>query len=120
MDVEDKLVSVKVIEQKGASALVEWRKRGRTHRAFVPAEMVSDGKCAQSEIEAGTACGAPWEDYISGLPTAKQIAERLRKSNVWTMDDLFEQSFEVKKLFQSLCGQVFVQFMRATKGGKQK
>lgn len=120
MDVEDKLVSVKVIQQKGASALVEWHRRGRTHRVFVPAEQVSDGKCPKSELEAGTAYGESWENYISGLPTVKQIAETLRKRNIWTMDDLFEQPMEAKKIFQSLYGQVFVQFMRATKGGKQK
>lgn len=120
MEVEEKQVSVKVIEQKGASALVEWQERGRTYRAFVPAEQIEDDKCAKSELETGTAHGEQWEDYISGLPTAKQIAEALRKSNVWTMDDLFVNQLKVKQLFQSLYGQVFVQFIRATNGGKRQ
>lgn len=117
---KEKLVTVKLIEQKGPSALVEWRERGRTYRAFVPALEVNDGKCPQAELEAGTTYGEQWEDYISGPPTAKQIAEALRNSNVWTMDDLFERQLEVKQLLQSLYSQVFVQFMRATRGGKKR
>jgi hypothetical protein len=114
------MTEVRIVEQKGLSALVEWHEKGRTHRAFVPADKIEGGQCPKSELDLGAAYGEVWEDFISDLPTAKQVAEALRNNNIWTMDDLLKRTLEAKQIFRSLYGQVFGQFMEAIRGGKAK
>lgn len=112
-------VVVRIIKQKGPSALVEWRERGSLKRAFVPAKTIQDGRCEKAELDLGVPCGEAWEEFIARMPTPGKIAEALRKDGIWTMQDLFEHSVDAKRVFQSFCGQAFSQFMRATRGGKK-
>lgn len=117
---DSRLVPVKIIQQKGLSALVEWEHRKSVKRAFVPTNVLDGEKCPAAELELGIQHGEPWENYVCKPPSAKQVADALRRAGLWTMEDLFLEPVKAKQIFQALCGQQFTHFMRATRGGKKR
>ena len=114
-----RLVAVKVIRKKGLSALVEWEERKYIKRAFVPVKALDGDQCPAAELEHGIQHGEAWEECMGKPPTPKQMADALRRAGIWTMEDLFNNPIKAKKIFQSLHGQQFVHFFRATRGGKK-
>jgi hypothetical protein len=70
---------VKVIDTKGASALVE---SDDSKRVYVPEDTVKEGKASSTALERGIPHGVPWEKLDKG------VAKELRAAGIWTQADL--------------------------------
>ncbi len=81
---EPKRIPVKIISQKGDSALVEWD----YHRAYIPVKAIHDGEVSQSVLNKGIPYGVKWEKYITITVTPESIANDLRRCGVWCLADL--------------------------------
>lgn len=116
-----KLVSVRVVERKGKSALVEWTVGDNDRkRAFVPAEAIEGGnKCDENVIKAGIPYGIPWEELadISGI-TPEAIGREMRRRNLWTAEDIERNMQKVSKVIAVLISPVIMSLRRAAKIGR--
>ena len=97
-----KRVAIRVVKQEGQSALVQLAD-GR--RVFIPASEVKDGKCADGALGAGIPYGVAWEDVIT-MPTLSvgELAERLRKTGIYTSDDVAHSVKRVDKIIKLALG----------------
>ena len=81
-------MQVRVIRRKGHAALVEWEDEGY-HRAHVPADMVDGDQCEPTELLMGIPYGLPWAEIVGDLViSGKEIEQALRRSGIWTLEDL--------------------------------
>ena len=84
----EETMPVRVIETKGASALVEWEANG-PHRAYVPKAAVGDGQADAYVLALGIPYGIDWETWIAlpgDLPAV--VGTALRRAGIWTYADL--------------------------------
>ena len=98
-------VNVRIVEQEGESALVEWTEGDDLRRAYIPTEKVEGGKCYQDVLDAGIPYGAPWKDLIptSGL-TPEAIGRELRRKGFWTSADIQANMRIVQKAVNTATG----------------
>ena len=82
-------IIIRVVEQRGQSALVEWPQEGDLRRAYVPLDKIDNAQCDEDVLNAGLSSGTPWEDLIdpSGL-TPEAIGKELRQNGIWGSADL--------------------------------
>ena len=84
-----KKITVSVIRIQGESALVEWVVDGIIRRAYIPRDSISiDKKVEEDILSEGAPYGASWEKVKIPEITADELAQALRRSGIWTVDDL--------------------------------
>ena len=81
-------VPVRIVGEKGESALVEWVQDGSYKRAYVPAKSVKEGAVSPITLGKGIPYGLPWEDFIEITATPESVANELRRRGVWYLEDL--------------------------------
>ncbi len=88
-------MQVKVLQQQGPAALVEWSDATGPHRGIVPASAVVGGRTSEAgdevdpiELAHAIPYGAPWEILYTPSVTALQVARLLRERGIWTEHDL--------------------------------
>lgn len=79
---------IRIISHKGPTALVEWTIKGDYFRAYVPIEVIVDGKVSEDELTAGAGYGVRWEEILSIRITPEAVARQLRRLGIWTSEDL--------------------------------
>lgn len=97
-------IAVTVITERGHSALVEWMDGGDKRRGYVPAEAVAGGKCAEDVLKAAHLYGVAWEKYIEIKATPTAVAQALRGSGIWTIDDLTRNPGGAQSAINSVVG----------------
>ena len=98
-----KRIPVRVIHTEGESALVEWNDDG-LHRAFVPVEEVSEGKCSASVLKAGVPYGVDWEKYIQINVTVAEISHALHRAGFWIPKDIEERVVRAQQAINQAVG----------------
>lgn len=92
-------VKAKVITAHNDITLVEWiDKAGRYLRAWVTPDMIEliEGQSAQiNNPEMGIPYGQNWSELIEQSITPEMVENSLRKSGIWTMEDLQSRPNEV-------------------------
>lgn len=83
-----KPVPVKVVGEKGESALVEYQVDGMYRRRYVPRKSVKDGAVSPITLGKGVVYGLPWEDFIEITATPESVANKLRQRGVWYIEDM--------------------------------
>jgi len=86
-----KYVPVRVVLQKGAAALIEWRegKDKLLRRGWLPPDVIKGDKVWDEDLRDATRFGVPWEELIVVEEiTAEALANRLREAGFWTAEDL--------------------------------
>lgn len=81
------MIEVKIISQRGQSALVEYFKDGKLCRVTVPAKEIIDGQINAYNLNMGIPYGLPWAQLIPMAATSKQLEQNLRRVGVWTKED---------------------------------
>lgn len=88
-------VNVRIVEQEGESALVEWTEGDDLRRAYVPVDKLETAEtrwgfiCAPHILSAGIPYGAPWETLIdTSRLTPEAIGRELRRKGFWTSADI--------------------------------
>ena len=109
------MVKVKVIQQKGQAALVEWIAEEGARRATIPASTIVKGQVSQDELEYGIEYGEPWEELITISATPETIAEELRRCGIWTKEDLESRPTQVLSAIQAAYGFGLADLLRAVR-----
>ena len=110
--VETEIITVKVVEQRGPSVVVEWEDAGSARRSVLPAPCVDDGQCALEDLRAGAPASIPWQDYFESTITAKRIAELMQSEGVWTMEDFGRRGQFALHAVQRIVKQDFYAMLR--------
>ncbi|RPI92581.1 MAG: hypothetical protein EHM39_13500, partial [Chloroflexi bacterium] len=78
-------IPVRIIETKGASALVEWDAGDMLRRAYVPKGAVTDGQADATILALGIPYGIDWPALLdlSGV-TVETVTAALRRAGIWT------------------------------------
>ena len=92
----EKPIAVRIIQDNGPTALVEWVvNKTDTRRAYVPKGVIQHldsgsgaGGVAPSELDAGTAYGVAWEEIVVVTATPQEIGRQLRRHGIWTRRDM--------------------------------
>lgn len=111
-------IKVKIIQQKGQAALVEWLADDGAHRATIPAATIIKGQVASDELDYGIIYGEPWEELISINITPASIAAELRKCGIWTKDDLEARPTQALGAIQAAYGVGLADLLRAVRQRK--
>ena len=99
-------VPVRVVGEKGHSALVQWRGEHGPRRAYVPREAVDGGRVDADVLGKGIEYGVAWERYLDlSFVTAEVLAGKLRKAGLWNLDDLQLNDRQIIQIGTNLIGQ---------------
>ena len=110
-----KMIQVKVVNQRGLTALVEWMVGDDYRRAYVPLETIAEGACAEDTLQAGAPYGVAGEEYIKVQSTPQRIARELRRYGIWTLDDLQQRIATAKAAAWEACAPDFAAIIRAVR-----
>jgi hypothetical protein len=83
------MVSVRLVEQRGESAVVEYDKAGvGLYRVIVPADAIVEDQASETDLDMGVPYGLPWESIAVLSATGASLANALRVRGIWTLADL--------------------------------
>lgn len=97
-------MAVKEIQRTGQSVIIEVSDMGVLRRVIVPADEVADNGVSPEVLERGVAYGLPWEELLSLRVTPAIVANALRRSGIWTLEDLRRQPMRAVAALQSAYG----------------
>lgn len=107
-------IDIRLVEQTGASALVEYWKKGRLNRVIVPVVEIRKGKVKSEILDAGIPWGEAWESLPYPQVTPDQIADELHRQGIWTKEDVLKNRGAVSAAIQQVHGpiiQIIMQFI---------
>jgi len=108
-------VRVKIVQQKGQAALVEWIAENGAHRATIPTSAIIKGQVASDELEYGIPYGEPWEELIELHATPATLAAELRRRGIWTVEDLQNNAEVARGAIMDAYGCELAHLLRAVK-----
>ena len=114
------MVEVRVIERVGPSVLVQWQDGEVARRVTVPGDAVGKDKCAQDVLSQGVEYGVDWAAHLSLTVTARDVAEALKRANIWTADDLSSNFGRARKTFARLYMADFANMVKGVKHAEHK
>lgn len=94
MPVKDEAIEVmqvKVLNDQGKTALVEWSFKGEDEikRGFIPSKSLGEGNFVSRDVLlAATPYGLPWAKLIELKATPEGIEAALHRAGIWTFEDL--------------------------------
>ena len=81
-------VPVRLVDSRGASALVEWSDPD-LHRGYVPLQEVAKDSTVPAPVLAeAIPYGVAWEKHLTLEATPEKLAHALRVRGIWTANDL--------------------------------
>lgn len=96
-------LTVRVVEQRGASVVVERVMDDMPWRGILPKSALrADGRVAKPDLDAAIPHGVPWEEFDFRTPTARQLCTALRARGIWTYEDLTTRPQAARKAILSL------------------
>lgn len=110
---KEKMLTVRVIETRGSSSLVEWLDKLGPRRRYVPAECVdASSRIKASDLQAGLPYGTPWELYQPEAINPAELAKELRASGIWNRQDLMLHSQRAKVIVLKLASLMFADLIK--------
>ena len=88
---------------KPPTFLVEWDDGERLRRAYVPSEEVEDGRVSAEVLAACVEVGVNWAEHII-MPTALEFERQLKRSGIWTVEELGDNYLLAQKAFLRAAG----------------
>lgn len=122
MGLKNKMAKIKVIQQEGESALVEWlNDKGHLKRVYLPHNLIKTG--ADGELHAGAKAlksgipfGLPWSTLIDKSNFDPEAFEaELNRRNIWTAADLMADPNAARAAIQTSIGLDFGILLRSAK-----
>ena len=112
-------VKAKVITTHNDITLIEWiDNRGYYLRAWVTPDMIEliEGQSAQvNNPEMGIPYGQDWSELIEQSITPAMVANSLRRSGIWTLEDLLSRPNEVHGAVIATAGAVLQELLSNVK-----
>lgn len=113
-------VPLKLIGNRGASALVQWSAKGREHRALLPQSAVADGAASAADLSAGVPMSADWMgmwNAVADRLAPKAVEAELQRNNIWTVEDAMRDPARFYGALQRLAGLAGADMIRNVRGG---
>jgi hypothetical protein len=95
------MIEVKIISQRGQSALVEYTEGGNLKRATIPTADIVDNKVSPHKLHLGISYGVEWAKYVTLQATPEQLQENLRWAGIWTKEDALNNADKVLGCIQA-------------------
>jgi hypothetical protein len=95
------MIEVKIISQRGQSALVEYIEGGKLKRATIQVGDIREGQVSLYKLHLGISYGVEWAKYITLQATPEQLQENLRRAGVWTKEDALTNAAKVLGVIQA-------------------
>lgn len=115
---------VREVFHKGPSSVVEWvDDSGNLNRVTLPSTelIIENGEIFVENVEEGQPYGVDWETLIRTKVGPKGIADLLRKSGIWTLEDYGQNTRVVTSVFNEACSANLQGFKEAVlKQGKEE
>lgn len=86
------MIDVKVIKERGQSALVEYIEYNKTKRVTVAARDVVDDQVSEEAIELGIPYGVEWSKFVALQATPDDLEKNLRQVGIWTAEDALQNA----------------------------
>jgi hypothetical protein len=95
------MIEVKIISQRGQSALVEYHEGDKLKRATIPMADIMDNKVSSYKLHLGISYGVEWAKYVTLQATPEQLQENLRRAGIWTKEDALTNAGKVLGVIQA-------------------
>jgi len=95
------MITIKVISQRGQSALVEYIKDGVLKRVTIPTKDIVDGQISNYKLKLGIPYGIEWSKYIRLDATPQDLEQNLRRAGIWTKEDALQNAQRVLGAIQA-------------------
>ena len=113
---QPELVSVRVIEARGESVLVQVE---GPQRYYIPKSAVKSNKVEADVIAKGIEYGIRWEDYLDLSDiTIDGLASKLRRNGIWTQEDIQQKDRRIAQMAWNVIGKVVRQAAKRAEAGK--
>lgn len=116
-------MKVRIISQRGASALVEWFDGEQSRRAYVPAgsltALPAPGDYACAVLDQGIPYGLPWADLVRLTVSPEAVEAELHRHGLWTAEDLARRPREAQAAFAALYAHDVAALLRAARAHNQ-
>jgi hypothetical protein len=112
------MITVKIISQRGQSALVEFIKNDRLQRATVPVRDIVDDQISDYKLKLGIPYGIEWSKYITLQATPEDLEQNLRRVGIWTKQDALKNAQRVLGAIQATYGTDLGTLLRIAKEAK--
>lgn len=89
MSEQEEKQKVKVLNDQGKTALVEWFEGEQVKRGFIPSKQLSeDGEVSIKVLGAASPYGIPWARVAKLQATPEGLEQALHAAGIWTAEDL--------------------------------
>ena len=95
------MIDVKIIQQSGQSALVEYQETGATKRVTIPARDIYDGQVNKYNLNLGIPYGVRWSELIELKASSARLEENLHRIGIWTAEDALRDAQKVLGAIQA-------------------
>lgn len=109
---DEVMIKVNVVEKNDKVILVEWIEDRKTCRGVVPVSTLLDGSVALEELHRALPYGEDWEAAMDLHTSIKSVAEQLRRSNIWTKDDLMNKIRDAQRAWNHIHATDFGEFIK--------
>lgn len=114
-------MKVRVISQRGTSALVEYQFNDTWKRCYIPADKVKENECDLDVLHMGIPYGADWEELLSGYTLdTSMVANDLHRHGIWNIDDLKKNPAIINGLIVKALGFSVGKFIADNKTPKEE
>lgn len=96
------MIDVKIIQQSGHSALVEWLDNGKRKRATIPQGVIQDNQVLKSDLEMGIPYGIEWSKVIELSASSEDLQQELYRVGIWTADDAINNADRLRGALQKV------------------
>lgn len=93
------MIDIKIVSQRGQSALVEYIKDGQLERRVILASDIHDGQVNEYNLNLGVQYGLKWSKLITLQATSEDLEQNLRRVGIWTGEDALNN---VEKLLSAI------------------
>lgn len=94
------MIDVKIIQQTGRSALVQWVEDGKLKRATIPVEVIKDNQVLEVNLNMGIPYGLNWASLIELSATSECLEQELHRVGVWTAEDALGNAEKIRGAIQ--------------------
>ena len=96
------MVNIKIIQQQGQSALVEWLEKETLQRTVIPLEVINDEQqVSQTNLKRGILYGLKWSEIVKLSATSERLEQQLRRVGIWTAEDALGNAEKVLGAIQA-------------------
>jgi hypothetical protein len=105
-------VTVTVVEINDKVALVEWIEDNKTCRGVVPVPVLQGKSVSLEELHRALPYGEDWEAAMDLHTSAWDVAEQLRRSGIWTKNDLMNKIRDAQRAWNQIHATDFGEFIK--------